>query len=96
MKVFLEKGEQREHINNYELVDVNGHFEKGKHVFGAIGGQLMQLCLAINAIASISSNDEIKKTFDEKKQKFIGDLTKNPGLINFMLHYIKDLKSDSF
>jgi hypothetical protein len=39
IKQFLvDKGEIREHILQSDLLDINGHFERGKHFFGAIGG----------------------------------------------------------
>ena len=66
---FLEKGESRDHILQYEIVDVNGNFEKGKHFFGSVGGSIMQICLALVSIKSHCSKDENKKVFDGKKDK---------------------------
>ena len=48
---FVERGEPREHIQNYDICDINGNMVgRDKPYFGAVGGQLFQLVLAIQAI----------------------------------------------
>mmetsp|Transcript_38793 Transcript_38793/g.37138 ORF Transcript_38793/g.37138 Transcript_38793/m.37138 type:complete len:85 (-) Transcript_38793:792-1046(-) len=76
-------------------MEINGHFERGRPFFGAIGGQLMQVCLALGAITS-SFSEESKKACEEKKQKYFGDLPRGSSLVSFLLQYIKDLKSECF
>lgn len=56
----------------------------------------MQLWLALSAIINVNATKEPNKQFDEKKQKHISELLKNPGLFNFMLSYIKEMKNDAF
>jgi hypothetical protein len=49
-------------------LDINGQYEKGKPFVGALGGQLMQLILAIQAI---QSHDIEIKTEESSKQPSI-------------------------
>ena len=55
----------------------------------------MQLCLAFNGMLIHTQSEEPKKQFDEKKQKHVSELLKNPGLFNFMLSFIKEMKNET-
>jgi hypothetical protein len=48
--LFVDKGEIREHPVAFDIVDVNGHFERNRPFFGSLGGQLLQLCFALNGL----------------------------------------------
>mmetsp|Transcript_48204 Transcript_48204/g.35389 ORF Transcript_48204/g.35389 Transcript_48204/m.35389 type:complete len:108 (+) Transcript_48204:1037-1360(+) len=55
----------------------------------------MQLCLAITSL-SLSYSEDHKKACEDKKQKYYGDLSHTPGLMNFLLLFIRDIKSEAF
>jgi hypothetical protein len=65
---FVDRGEVRDHMLQQDILDVNGHYEKGKPFVGALGGQLMQLVLAAQAI---SNHDLEVKSEEASKQPSI-------------------------
>jgi hypothetical protein len=91
--MFVDKGEVKEHMAQLDILDINGNYERGRPFAGAIGGQLMQLCLALQGIHYMPLAE--LEPSDKKHDKSLKDLTKNPGLFNLMLNYIKDMKNDS-
>jgi hypothetical protein len=36
---------------SWDLLDVNGNYEKGKTFAGALGGQLLQFCIVLEALS---------------------------------------------
>jgi hypothetical protein len=48
--LFVDKGEVREHPVAFDIVDVNGHFERNKPQFGTLGGQLLQIFFALSGL----------------------------------------------
>jgi hypothetical protein len=46
----VDKGEVREHMLQLDILDITGNYEKGKPFVGAVGGQLMQLAIVLEAI----------------------------------------------
>lgn len=89
-----------------DILEINGNFENTRPFLGAVGGQLMQICLALQGIAFLPTErsdqedekkDENKEDNKEEKksEKSLNDLTKNPNLLLVMLHYIKDMKNES-
>ena len=49
-KNFIKKGEIKENMISWDLLDVNGNYEKGKVFAGALGGQLLQFCIVLEAL----------------------------------------------
>ena len=47
---FVDKGEVWDHILQLDIQDITGNFERNRPFVGAIGGQLMQLAIVIEAI----------------------------------------------
>lgn len=88
---FVDKGDVREHMAQLDIIDINGHYEKGKPFVGALGGQLMQICLALQGIlyTALPEGEE-----DKKKDKSVKDLLNNPNLLNVMLNFIKEMKNE--
>jgi hypothetical protein len=91
--VFVDKGEVREHMAQLDILDINGNYERGRPFVSSIGGQLMQLCLALQGLY-YTPLEEFHED-GKKKDKSLKDLIKNPGLFNLMLNYIKDMKNDT-
>ena len=77
-----------------DLVEINGFYEKGRPFFGTLGGELLQIVLILEGIA-LTQHKEEQKHDDKKPHKHVRDLLQNPGLLNFLLNYIKDMKNDT-
>lgn len=46
-KNFIKKGEIKENMIAWDILDINGNYEKGKTFAGALGGQLLQFCIVL-------------------------------------------------
>ena len=55
----------------------------------------MQLCLVLEGIARTQVKEEVKYEENKKAPKNIRDLLHIPGLMNFLLNYLKDMKNDT-
>jgi hypothetical protein len=56
----------------------------------------MQISLALQGLAKVGDDEDWKKSLEERKiQKNVGEIARNPNLMNFMLNFIKDMKNDS-
>jgi hypothetical protein len=53
-KNFIKKGEIKDNMISWDLLDVNGNYEKGKTFAGALGGQLLQFCIVLEALSELS------------------------------------------
>ncbi len=49
-KSFIKKGDIKDNMIAWDILDINGNYEKGKIFAGSIGGQLLQFCIALQAI----------------------------------------------
>lgn len=53
-KNFIKKGEIKDNMISWDLLDVNGNYEKNKTFAGALGGQLLQFCIVLEALSELS------------------------------------------
>ena len=57
-KNFIKKGEIKDNMISWDLLDVNGNYEKGKTFAGALGGQLLQFCIVLEALSELSGQQQ--------------------------------------
>ena len=88
-KNFIKKGEIKENMIAWDILDVNGNYEKGKTFAGALGGQLLQFCIVLQTLAELSG----QHPGGDKKQPL--DIMTSPLLVTFLLSFVKELKNDS-
>jgi hypothetical protein len=55
----------------------------------------MQICLILEGIALTQPKEEVKQEESKKAPKHVRDLLHYPGLMNFLLNYLKDMKNDT-
>ena len=73
----------------WDILDVNGNYEKGKTFAGALGGQLLQFCIVLQTLAQLQNQN----AGGDKKQP--RDIINSPLLVTFLLTFVKELKNDS-
>jgi hypothetical protein len=98
-KSFIDKGDIKDGITAQDLFDVNGNFEKGKNFAGALGGQLLQFCITLQALAKMShaphAQGEQPEGEEAAHKKHPGDIIDSPQLVTMLLALMKDLKNES-
>ena len=52
-RLLIDKGQVFSPVNQTELLEIHGCYEKGKQYLGALGGQLQQLYYVINSILKL-------------------------------------------
>ena len=52
-RMLIDKGQVCQPVNQTELMEIHGCYEKGKQYLGAVGGQLQQLYYVINSILKL-------------------------------------------
>ena len=57
----MDKGEVKEHILQQDIMDVNGNYDRNKPFVGALGGQIMQLAMAIQAMRMVEKDNQVEK-----------------------------------
>ncbi len=51
----MDKGDVKDHMAQIEVHEIHGNYEKNKLFVGSLGGQLMQLALAIQIISDFEA-----------------------------------------
>ena len=78
------------------MLDINGNFEKGKAFAGAIGGQLLQFCIVLQALSKMNQGPAPAEGDEAAAQKKTPkDVVDSPNLVTFLLAMMKDLKNES-
>ena len=78
------------------MLDINGNFEKGKAFAGAIGGQLLQFCIVLQALSKMNQGPAAAEGDEAAAQKKTPkDVVDSPNLVTFLLAMMKDLKNES-
>ena len=54
----------------------------------------MQICLTLAGVQFSFDDHSLEHSVDEKKKRVL-ELLKNPGLINFLINYIKEMKNET-
>lgn len=93
---FVDKGETREHILQQDLLDITGLYEKAKPFSGSVGGHVLQLTIAVQALNKFAYHHLQGDNAHPPAKKHLKDILVNPGYLNFILNYLKDLKNDNF
>ena len=52
-RLLIDKGQVCNPVNQTELMEIHGCYEKGKQYLGALGGQLQQLYYVVNSILKL-------------------------------------------
>lgn len=95
-KSFVDKGDIKDGITAQDLFDINGNFEKGKMFAGAIGGQLLQFCIVLQALAKMNQGPAAAEGDEAAAlKKHPKDVIDSPNFVTFLLAMMKDLKNES-
>jgi len=105
-KQFIDRGEVKHPLKNYDLLEVHGNYEKNKQFFGSIGGQLQQIYYVLEAIkqdqrSQVELNDYHKRKREDptndafKKPSKPSEITLEHYLLPFFMHYLKDMRNDN-
>ncbi len=82
----MSKGDTKEAMTSYDLLDIHGNYDKNRGFVGAIGGQFMQVVLIVQNL-----HNEFAKGTNEKAKSFFN----LPNVTNFLIQYLKDMKNDN-
>ena len=100
-KVLIEKADIKNPVLNYELLDIDGNFEKGKHFLGAIGGHLQQLYFVVDTIMTEYEADmqafyarQQADPADEANRKAMNprELMQERFFLPYLCTYLKEMK----
>lgn len=105
-KIVIDRGDVKTPVAQWDLLDVHGNYERGKHFFGGLGGHLQQLYLVCQAVRDVFGTEDNGNYFkrlqadptDEtlKKAQNPSELFMDRFFYPFMLQFLRDAKVESF
>lgn len=76
---------------------MNGCYEKNKNFAGTLGGQLMQVLFAFQALSEFTHEEPLAAAEGQEKpaKKCPADILSAPNLITFFATLLKEMKNES-
>ena len=84
-KLFVSKGDTKDGITSFDLLDIHGNYDKNRGYVGTVGGQFMQIVLVVQALYN-----EFAQGTNEKAKAFFN----KQNLTQYLIQYLKDMKNE--